>query len=1106
MMNRQINYRLLFSLLAVSACGVGVAFLAHAGQMRRHAHILMDRAQRAEAEGHLEEAMLALQRYLVFAAEDNAARARCGEIVEQLATSDRERWRAVELYEQVLYREPSRQDIRRRLAKLALALGWIDEARTHLEILVREQSGQADLESMLGQCQEEAGDFSLAAVSYENAIRADPQQLESYVRLALLLRYRLDQPEKARRVLDDMVRRNGHSAEAHLARALQGMERGALVESERDMQRAGELAPADSRVLLTAAELAGRRGHWDEARRRLRQGIEREPNNPALHLSLAALEVKQGRPSEAVACLHQGLQTLPDHPDLLLMLAETLLEIGDEKAVEQLLPRLHRPNSPPGLAHYLDGRLAMHRTQWTKAIRIFEEVAQSPDNAAALASRAGLALARCHEQRGDGERQLEALRRAVSVDEACAPARLAWAEVLQNRGRIEEALQQYREVVQLPQASEESWILLGRLLVQYNRSLPARKRRWKEVENVVARAEQLPALTVPLAVLRAEIFLEQDRAGEAQALLEKTAKTYPDAVEPWVALSDLLLRQGAAERSLQILQTARQRLPHRRELYEAEIPVALTLSPRHAKKLLQKAEAGRERLSAEDRSILLSQLAAAYFRLGETAEGRRLCGLLMENLPAGDLPLRRTVLDLAVQVGDEVLLAQVAAELHRLEGEDGLWWRYGEAARCLMRARLGDSQERGAARERVLELVRRRPDWPRGALLQAYLHEQEGEANEAANAYLRAFRGGERRLGLAEHLANLLVDQGRLDEADEVVRQVQQQARPSPELARLGAEIALRQRGYERTLELARLAVPQATSDYPQLIWLGQVLTQAGRPAEGEEALRQAIRRRGDLAETWLALFAHLVKLRQLHEAEELRQEMQRTLPADQVSLALAIAAEVTSKWDDAERYYRRALERTPDDALVLQRAARFYVRLNRREQAEPLLRRLLSPEADVPSLSQAWARRQLALLLAFAGGDDNYRRALALLPEKNGQSGDAVVERRTRLLVQATGAAERASLLRQVEDSAKRQPLTAEELFCLVRLYEAEKDDDAAEERMLDLLTLERNNPEYLAHHIERLLQRGRKTEARSSIARLRKVEGESARVQTFAARLRKP
>lgn len=1106
MVKRHIHYRLLFSLLAALACGVGLAFLAHAGQMRRHAHTLIERARQAETEGRLDDALLALQRYLVFAPEDNAARARYGEIVEQLATTDHERWRAVEVYEQVLYREPSRLDVRRRLAKLALELGWREEARTHLEILLREQSGQGELESKLGQCQEAAGDFSLAAASYENALRDDPQQLETYVRLALLLRYRLDQPEKARRVLDEMVRRNGRSAEAHLARALQGMERGTLAESARDMQRAHELAPTDARILLASAAVAEQRGQVDAARRLLRQGREREPNNASLHLALANLEGKHGKFHEAIECLRQGLQALPDHPDLLLMLAEALLEVNDEKAVEQLLPGLYRPGSPPGLAHYLEGRLAMHRNQWIKAISVFEEVAQAPDVAPLLAGRAGLALARCHEQRGDGEKQLDTLRRAVAVDDSSASTRLAWAAALEKCGRMEEALQQYREIVQLAPAPEQSWIRLGRLLVQYNRSLPTRKRRWKEVEKVVSRAEQLPALAVPLAVLRAEILLEQGRAREAQALLDKTAAAHPEAVEPWTALADLLLRQGEAERAVRILHEARRQMPTCRALYEAEITTALTLPPHRAKKLLRDIEAAYARLSAEDGRLLLSQLAAAYYRLGESSEGQRLGRLLAENLPANDLPLRRTLLDLAVQGGEETRLAQVAADLRRLEGEDGIWWRYGEAARCLLRARFGATEERAAARAQVMDLVRRRPNWPHAALLQAYLHEQEGDAQEAANAYLRAFRGGERRLGLSERLVYLLVDRGRLDEADEVIRQVQQQTQPSPELARLGAEIALRQRGNERALELARLAVPTTTTDYTQLLWLGQVLAQAGRPAEGEEALRQAVKRRGDLAETRLALLAHLVKLRQHREAEEVGREMQKALPADQVPLALAIAAEVMSKWDNAERYYQQAFQRAPNDASVLQRAARFYVRLNRGEQAEPLLYRLLAAEADVPSASQSWARRQLALLWAFTGGEDNYRRALALVPEKEGQTGDALVERRTRLLVQATRASERSPLLRHIEDSAKQQPMSAEELFCLVRLYEAEKDDDTAQERMLDLLTLDRNNPEYLAHHIERLLQRGRTTEARTTIARLRIVEQDSPRVQAFAARLRKP
>jgi predicted Zn-dependent protease len=73
------------------------------------------------------------------------------------------------------------------------------------------------------------------------------------------------------------------------------------------------------------------------------------------------------------------------------------------------------------------------------------------------------------------------------------------------------------------------------------------------------------------------------------------------------------------------------------------------------------------------------------------------------------------------------------------------------------------------------------------------------------------------------------------------------------------------------------------------------------------------------------------------------------------------------------------------------------------------------------------------------------------------------------------------------------------------VRLYEADNDEQAAEERMLDLLALERNNPEYLAHHIDGLLRRGRSDEARSWIKRLQKLEPDSSRLQTFLALVRK-
>jgi predicted Zn-dependent protease len=438
------------------------------------------------------------------------------------------------------------------------------------------------------------------------------------------------------------------------------------------------------------------------------------------------------------------------------------------------------------------------------------------------------------------------------------------------------------------------------------------------------------------------------------------------------------------------------------------------------------------------------------------------------------------------------------ADVRRLEGEEGTWWRYGEAGRLLLLARRGDAGGLTRARELVADLERRRPGWPRAALLVGCLHELGGESSAAAEAYLRAFRGGGRRPGLAENLVRLLAEQGRLDDADEVIRRSQQQVAPSPELARLGAEIALRQRRNDRARELARLAVLADSADHEQLIWLGQVLAAAGRQTEAEDVLRQAVRRRGDLAETWVALVAHLARGDHAPEAVNVRDEMQRSLPADQVPLASALCAEALGQAGTAGRFYHEALERSPDDALVVQKAAQFHLRLNQAEQAEALLRRLLAPGANVSAASRAWARRRLALLLAFGGGD-GLAQATALLDENERLKQGGLLDRRARLLVEAAHPERRADALRRLEESAKAQPFTAEELVCLVRLYEEDNDADAARERMLDLLALDRDNPEYLARHIDRLLRRGRKDDARPWVARLQNLEPGSSRVEAY-------
>ncbi|MGH7225385.1 MAG: tetratricopeptide repeat protein, partial [Gemmataceae bacterium] len=477
---------------------------------------------------------------------------------------------------------------------------------------------------------------------------------------------------------------------------------------------------------------------------------------------------------------------------------------------------------------------------------------------------------------------------------------------------------QYRQLVALPQAPEDSWLKLGRLLVQRIRALPSSKRRWDEVEKVLRHAAAIPGLEVPLAVLRAELWMEQGRSQQAQTLLEKTVTAHAGAVEAWMALAYLFRQQGEPERALRLLEEARRRGSNRGELEEAEIALALLQPDQQAKQSLQRLEQEVERLPVEARWHSLARLAAGYVQLGETVEGQRLCRRLFSREPM-DLPWCRMLLDLASLGGDAGLLADLTTQLRRLEGEEGMWWRVAEASALLLKARRGDKQAAQAARTRIAGLVRRRPDWPPAALLQASVYERDGQTIEATNAYLRAFRGGQRRKGLAERLVCLLVEQGRLDEADDVIRRVQQQTHPSPQLARLGAEAALHQRDPDRAAALARLAVHSYSSDYQQLIWLGEVLTQAGQPVEAEAALRQAVGQRGDLAETWLALIANLAKLERDGELNETQAQMRGRLPADQLPLALALTAEMLLKWNEADRYYRQALEQMPDDALILQ-------------------------------------------------------------------------------------------------------------------------------------------------------------------------------------------
>ena len=179
--------------------------------------------------------------------------------------------------------------------------------------------------------------------------------------------------------------------------------------------------------------------------------------------------------------------------------------------------------------------------------------------------------------------------------------------------------------------------------------------------------------------------------------------------------------------------------------------------------------------------------------------------------------------------------------------------QYGRAARLVARGGLAE------AKTLLDELARRRPDWSRVALLQARLAERDGDSAAALDACRRAFDLGERRPDVARTLVRLLSERGRWEEADQVMRRLQEQTVIGGALARQAAEIALQTHNGERAVGLARLAAP-AADGYAYHVWLGRVLAAAGRPEEAEDELRRAVHFPDAGWDATAALASHLAR------------------------------------------------------------------------------------------------------------------------------------------------------------------------------------------------------------------------------------------------------
>jgi tetratricopeptide (TPR) repeat protein len=1118
-----VNLKFLVGLIAGSIILVGILALVHHLQAGRIATALLWQAQRAEQDERLGQVAKYLGRYLEFQPHDYGERAHLGQVLasEQLATTQKARERALFVLEPVIARDPSRLDLRRQVVRLALALrpARLELALEHLQALQNALPEDGEV-AMLFAAYHDADkkdehSAQKAAAWYRKVTQFSPKQISAYVRLASLLRDPLGQPDQADLVMDELVKSNDQSFQAYLIRARYKLSNDAPDEAVQDVERARQLGPKEVDSFLVAAEAAQKRRRWDEARKHLSEGLALHPNHAGLHQALAQVEILAKQPDKAVACLREALKVVTDagQTELLWTLANLLIDAARWSEAEEVIAQFTRNGAtaaaprPTAGAWYLQGRVLFGKQDWAQAAALFErtrsQLEAASDSPRELQMQVDLFLGQCYDQLNEPTRQLEAFKRVLVADPKSEAGRLGVAAAYRALGQMQEVFYQYEELTKQPQASASRWIELARLRIEQN--VLQGGKNWSGVQEALQKAENALPGCVEVVLLAAQALIVQNRLEEAEKFLAGAVEKAPEQIELVSALADVLERQEKWQNAQALLDKAEKQFNDTVDLRLARVRFWANRRTADAAAVLAKLEKGLEQFSADDQARLLGGLAEASYRLGNAQEAQRLWGLLADQpQQQRNLRLRLLLFELALQSGNEDKMSQALQAIQQIEGSQGTMSRYGEALCLIQLAKNGRKERLDEARVILDQVAVQRPTWPAVLVAKAEIDTLNGNPDQAIANYRNAVKLGDTSPRVIRPLVQLLYQCQRFSEADQEIRQLQRQQGLARDLHQLAADVFLKTRDSARAVQTALDYLAVDSHDYRDYLWVGQVLALSGRdPKEAEQKLRTAVELGATHPETWVALVQFLAAADRKPEAEAVIGQAGAKLPADQAAFALAQCHEALGRLDRAEQYFHVALTAQPKDVLVLRNLAGFLMRRNRPREAEPLLRRILDPKTQAPQRDAAWARRGLAMVLVATGRYPDFLQALKLVGLSLDAAGkvvddvsppaeELVEEQRARARVLTTQKTRpfRDKAIALLEDLNQRQTLTGEDQFLLVQLYEAVGDWTKACDLLSTFLTPQLQNPLYVAHYAQALLNEGKLAEADPYIRQLEQWE----------------
>lgn len=1137
MQEYRINYTLLIGLIVGTLVCSGAIYGLHKFQNSRQSGWLIAEAEKSIAEKNYRNAVQYYQQYITIHPDDLDTKIKYAntylDLVDQDDVTPEDYGGMMQSLETMLRNAtiaaaPEAKAVRRRLIDFYAKenIHNYTGALDHLNLLIEREPNDVDLQVRRATFLAKSGNiddatkYAYKLVGYDSkkddfdvkkAIA--PNATEVYFTLAGTLRAKSNNPTLAGKVANQMVTANPKDAAAYVYRGRLLAAWGDAEGSKADAQKAFQLKPEDTDVLLLVTEIAAQDKNYDKAREYLAAAKKLHPKESRIYQRAASLEMQQNKLDKALAELDAGAKAAGGSAatNLLFLKARLQIEANELKGARQTIEDLQQSRKlVPEVMEYFDALFLVAEGKWYPAVEALNKLRpRMGPFGKEMATEIDFDLALCYERLGRFEQAKQFYDQIVQQNPQNAPAvagsqRVAAALGLESAKKGPDPLQ---------------------ALIMKELQKPKDQQDWSGVEKAIdelAAKNKLDPTVVKL--LKAQIaMIRQDYDGAAKIVLD-AEKDAPDNLQIKrfkIQLARLNPKIGP-EKALaywqKVVDQHGDQAPLR--LDKADILIALSKDKQDKQQLKQDLASlatGIDGWKTQQKVDLWNGIARAYLNLNMIEEARQYLNLVADNQPQ-ELPVRLDLFSMALDANDAEGMKSAQDKILQIVGDQNdSAWLYAEARRKLWLMRRG--QLGREALPEIRSLVKRaqdqRSEW---GDLHALLAEVELISNNAALAlkhYDRAEELGRPKPNVVAAHIKLLALYGRYDEAGKLLDRIPEPIR-QPLLGPLYAEILFRTRQVDAAVKQAKAATEADPTNAQSQYWYSQLLARSAQDPKltaarrnetmnlAIQAMQKATQLQPEAPEAWFALINYFLMLDKENDAQKAMRDAQLVLSGDNLAQFLAKSYEALHRWFDAETMYREIYEINPNDLQRAQQLAAFYLgplypRPDRNEKATPLINQLLKAGAEgkltAGDTNLLWARRMAAKLLALTRDYQNSKKAENLLAS-NSQDGSLLIEDKlamAEILATRPEPISRKKAIALLEEIDTVQRLNEPAAIQLAELYNATRSDwSKYRDEMEKVITRFPNSVRAHESYIRRLLVRGDPTSvdrATALIGNLRKI-----------------